>query len=125
MMVAVIGALVSIFIAIIGALLSIRGSIILQNRKLKERYYLRYIESLHKLASDNSSKLSIASYTYARDTLFLIASENVIRAIIEYEEKAVGKTSQMHDEYLTKIFIAIRKDLKLKDKNFPMIYLKK
>lgn len=42
-----------------------------------------------------------------------------------YEHEAVGKTNDLHDKYLTELIKEIRKDLKIKDKNFPGIYLKK
>jgi hypothetical protein len=45
--------------------------------------------------------------------------------MISYEEEAVGKPNDLHDEYLTELIKAIRSDLKLKNKDFPKIYLKK
>lgn len=83
-----------------------------------------YIEAIHNLAAENSRDAT-KNYVFARDKLFLIASEEVIRKMIEYEEKAVGKQSSLHDDYLTDLVKAIRVDLKLKNKGFPKIYLKK
>ena len=123
--IAIIGALVSVLIAIVGALLSIKNSITLQTRKLKEVHYVRYIEALHNLASNDKLGKYVSDYTFARDKLFIIASENVVLKILDYEEKAVGKVSEVHDEYLTQVVMAIRKDLRIKDKKFPQIYLKK
>jgi len=45
----------------------------------------------------------------------------VVRKILIYEEKAVGKANDLHDEYLTEIIKSIRKDLKINDKNFPIV----
>ena len=115
----------AILVAIIGAVLSNKNSNVLQLRKLKEEYYISYIEALHNLASDNSSKGAISKYTYHRDKLLIMGSEKVVRSILEYENEAVGKINELHDKYLTNIIKAIRKDLKIKDKSFPEIQLKK
>jgi DNA polymerase elongation subunit (family B) len=121
LLIAVIGALTSVIIAIVGACLSIRQNIYIKNRQLKEEHYINYITCLHKLMSDNESKIAKENYTLARDTLFLVANENVVKSIIEYEEKNVGKVCALHDQYLTNIVKAIRNDLKIKDSNYPTI----
>lgn len=123
--ISILGALSAITVAVIGAWLANRSSIVLQTRKLKEEHYVTYIEALHHLAGNNNDNDKIAKYVFARDKLFLIASEDVIKKMIRYEEEAVGKENQLHDEYLTELIKEIRKDLKLRDKEFPKIYLKK
>ena len=123
--ISVIGALTAIIVASVGAFLANRNSNILQLRKLKEAHYVSYIEALHNLGAENQKKESIQNYTYYRDKLFIIANEEVIRNILKYEEEAVGKPNDLHDEYLTEVVKSIRKDLKIKDKKFPTIYLKK
>ena len=116
------GALSAIVVSLIGAWLANRNSIVLQTRKLKEAHYVSYMEALHNLASDN---VNTTEYVFARDKLFLIASEDVIRKMMLFEEEAVGKSNDLHDRYLTDLIKAIRKDLKIVDKNFPQVYLKK
>lgn len=123
--ISLLGAISAIFVSIIGAWLANRNSITLQTRKLKEEHYIGYIEALHNLAADNEKVESVKGYVFARDKLFLIASERVIKKMLEYEENAVGKESILHDTYLTELIKAIRNDLKIKDKEFPKIYLKK
>lgn len=120
-----IGATTAVTVSIFGALLANRNSIILQTRKLKEQHYVAYIEALHNLVSEVKNKELIKSYVLARDKLFLIASEEVIKRMLLYEEEAVGKDNDLHDKYLTELIKEIRKDLKIKDRNFPTIYLKK
>jgi hypothetical protein len=115
----------AIFVSFIGAWFANRNSIILQTRKLKEEHYVAYIEALHNLASDNNNRDYTKKYVFARDKLFLIASEDVIKTMMAYEADAVGKESNVHDKYLTELIKAIRKDLKIKDKDFPLVYLKK
>ena len=123
--ISVLGAISAIIVAIIGAILSNKNSNMLQLRRLKEEHYISYIESLHNLAANNSSQDAISKYTYHRDKLLIVGSEDVVKNILEYENKTVGKESSLHDKYLTNIVKAIRKDLKIKDKSYPHIYLKK
>jgi hydroxymethylpyrimidine/phosphomethylpyrimidine kinase len=54
-----------------------------------------------------------------------MGSEAVVRCIIAYEKEAVGKVSEIHDQLLTQIIKAIRKDLKIKDKHYPDVSLRK
>ena len=123
--ISILGAISAITVSFIGAWLANKNSIILQTKKLKEEHYVPYIEALHHLAGDNHNNSATEKYVFARDKLFLIASEEVIKKMILYEEEAVGKENELHDTYLTELIKAIRKDLKLVDKNFPKIYLKK
>jgi len=123
--ISIFGALTAIIVSIVGALLTKRNSIILQTRKLKESHYVAYIEAPHSLASNNQSSQASKDYTFNRDKLFLVASEEVIAKMLDFENKAVGKESDLHDQYLTELVREIRKDLKIKDKNFPKISLKK
>ncbi len=123
--ISVLGAISAVIVAVIGAILSNKNSNMLQLRKLKEEHYISYIESLHNLAANNSSREAISKYTYHRDKLLIVGSEEVVKSILQYENEAVGKETDFHDEFLTNIVKAIRQDLKIKDKNFPQIYLKK
>lgn len=122
--ISLIGATVAIIVSIIGAILANKNNITLQTRKLKEEHYIAYIESLHNLASNNDES-TVKKYVFQRDKLFLIASEDVIRKMIIYENEGVNKTSEIHDKYLTELLKAIRADLKLKNNNLPTIFFKK
>jgi hypothetical protein len=122
--VSIVGAFVAILVSVIGAILSYKYSINLQTRKLKEEHYIVFFESLHNLAATNSKEATI-QYTFARDKLFLVASELVVKKLLEYEKNYVGKISTEHDKGLTELIKAIRKDLKLKNKGLPTLHLKK
>jgi hypothetical protein len=124
-LISLLGATSAIGVSVIGAWLTNRNSIVLQTRKLKEEHYVAYIEALHNLASANSGKVETTNYVFARDKLFLIASEDVIKRMLSYEHEAVGKASDLHDKYLTELIKSIRKDLKIVDKDFPLVYLKR
>ena len=82
--ISIIGAIFSVIIAIIGALLVNWNNLKIQTRKLKEDHYVNYMESLHNLASSNKDTGLIKKYTFYRDKLFIIASESVICAMLEY-----------------------------------------
>ena len=125
LVISILGAVSAIIVSIIGAWLANRNSIVLQTRKLKEEHYVAYMEALHNLSSENSNKEYTKNYVFARDKLFLIASEDVIRKMLSYEENGVGKESKLYNEYLTELIKSIRKDLRISDKDFPQVYLKK
>jgi len=119
------GAIAAILVAVVGALLSNKNNNTLQLRKLKEEHYTSYFEALHNLAANNSDREATAKYTYCRDKLLIVGDEKVVQCILKYENEAVGKVSGLHDKYLTDIVKAIRKDLKIKDRDFPNVYLKR
>lgn len=122
--VAIIAGLFSICVAIFGAVFINLNNVKLQTRKLKEDHYVRYIESVHNLAEDNKNVQALKEYTLHRDKMFIVASEKVVKAMLEYEAVAVGKSSTEHDKYLTRLVVEIRKDLSIRDKSYPQIYLK-
>lgn len=121
--VAIIGAGASVAVAVLGAIYLNISNIQMQNRKLKEEHYINYITAIHLLAAKNTDKEMLKNYTLHRDKMFIIASEEVVRAITKYETEAVGKINDKHDLLLTQIYIAIRKDLRIKDKDYPTISL--
>ncbi len=121
--ISIIGAIVAVLVSIIGAILAKNNNIILQTRKLKEEHYIAYIEALHNLAANNNDATTVREYAYMRDKLLLIASEDVIVKLIKFENEAIGKYCEKQDEYLTELYKSIRKDLKLKNKNLPILNL--
>jgi hypothetical protein len=119
------GAGTALIVSFIGAFLANRNSITLQTRKLKEEHYITFIEALHNLAAHNGNQFSLEKVAFSRDRMLIIASEDVIKKLLIFEDEAMGKTASVHDVLLTDIIKAIRKDLKLKDKDFPKIGFKK
>ncbi|MBP4139664.1 hypothetical protein [Flavobacterium geliluteum] len=125
LIISILGAITAILVSFIGAFLANKNNVILQTKKLKEEHYVAYIEALHYLAGNNSDTAATEKYVFARNKIFIIAGEDVIIKMIHYEEEAFGKPNDLHDKYLTELIKEIRKDLKIIDKNFPRIYLKK
>jgi len=62
------------------------------------------------------------NYTATRDALFTVASSEVIKNILLYENAALGCASnEIHNEYLTILINSIRKDLKVNNKKLPTL----
>ncbi len=122
-MIAIIGAVASITAVMFGAVYVNSKNIHMQNRKLKEGHYINYFQAIHNLAKDSKNEIFLEEYALSRNKLFIIASEDVVKSILTYENEAVGKASNFHDQYLTNVAIYIRKDLKIRSKNFPTIRL--
>ncbi len=124
LIISIVGAFTAILVSSIGAILAKRNNVILQIRKIKEQHYISFIECLHNDALSNSNE-SVTALVLSRDKMLLTASENVINHIINYETNGIGKPSEIHNKHLTSLIREMRKDLKIKDKNFPTVGLKK
>lgn len=124
LLISILGALSAISVSFIGAWLANRNNLVLQTRKLKEDHYITYIEALHDLNADHDGVDVVKKYVFARDKLFIIASEEVIRRLMLYEEALLKVSDREKEVYLTELVKSIRHDLKLKDKSFPLIYFK-
>ena len=96
----------------------------LRKKALKEDHYIEYIKSVHNHAAMNTQN-SLQQYVLSRDTLFIIASEQVIKNILLYEAAIDTKNNKEHDYYLTELIKSIRKDLSLGNKNLPLLSFKK
>lgn len=120
LIISIIGAVVAILLSILGSYYSIKNNIKLQKRKLKEDYYTSYIKALHNWASDNNSVKFKTEYTFYRDSLLIIADQDVINAILVYEEKRASKDT---NEYFKILIKAMRSDLKLPSEKIKDISL--
>jgi hypothetical protein len=128
--ISIIGASVAILVSLIGAWLTNRNVITLQTRKLKEQYYFDFVTALHNHISDNLNESFLGDFIKARDIMITIASADVVNKLIDLETKGFrieGKpfSQETHNFYLTELIKAIRKDLKMCNKNFPTISFKK
>ncbi|BAU54779.1 hypothetical protein MgSA37_02957 [Mucilaginibacter gotjawali] len=90
LLISVIGAISAIAVSLVAAFYASRNNIVLQTRKLKEDHYVSYIEALHGLMSENKNKESTAKYVFARDKLFIIASEEVVKKYYYTKAKLSG-----------------------------------
>jgi hypothetical protein len=122
--ISIIGAIAAIFVSVIGALFANHKVIALQTRKLKEQYYFNYISALHNYLANSHDKSIYEDFIKARDILINIASVNVVNKLIDLENKGFFNleeppSKETQDHYLTELIKAIRKDLKINNKNFP------
>jgi len=123
-LISTIGAFVAILVAIASAWLAHKNNLSFQNKKLKGEHYMEFVRALHLLASDNKNSAFMMGYTSTRDNMLLLASEDVISKLFEYED-SIKSHPEEHDEYLTKLFIAMRRDIGLSSKALPVIKLRK
>jgi hypothetical protein len=122
--ISVLGAFSALMVSMIGAWLANRNNIVLQTRKLKEDRYISYIKALHNLGTDDGNRELMKIYLFERDTMILVASEDVVTKMLLFEGKVMGKADAPNAIYLTQLIKAIRRDLKLRSKNFPVIEFK-
>ena len=110
----------------------------MEERRLKENFYIKFIKSLSLVALDNSDASALDKLSDGFNNLLIIANQKTIEVLMEFHNfiKVGGDTniprdsvewSTRHDELLTKLVKEIRKDLLGKksviDKNFPLIHL--
>lgn len=117
--ISIIGAIVAIGVAILGSILTNGNNIKLQKRKLKEEHYIAYISALHNLATAPTNNEFLSKYTYYKDELMLIANEDVIKRLLEYEYDFQHGGPQ--EKSYTNLIKAIRHDLALKNKDLPIL----
>lgn len=123
LIISIVGATSAVLVAVIGSVLARCSSLSLQSRKLKENYYLAYIKALHFLGSNNKRADYLDEYANSRNRLLVVASAEVINAILRFEKEAVGMANTQHDELLTDVLKAIRNDLSLSNKSYPIVGL--
>ena len=120
-LISLIGASSAILVAAIGALLNKRNAVTLRTRQLKESHYINYINAISHLSMDNNSRTYLREYASNRNNILVVASPKVVNAILEYENKAIGKLDPDQNALLTNVITAIRKDLELSNTSYPII----
>ncbi|MHA7059406.1 hypothetical protein ACWGOQ_0019420 [Aquimarina sp. M1] len=119
-LISIVGALSAVIVSLIGAWRANKNSILLQTRRLKEEHYIKYIEALPNNIEHNNEK-SLADYVFTRDKLFIIASEDILKNLIKYEDEGIDKNLD-HDIHLTELIKSIREDLDLTNKKISLHY---
>lgn len=120
-LISLIGASSAILVAAIGALLNKKNAVTLRTRQLKESHYVNYINAISHLSMDNNSRTYLREYASNRNNILVVASPKVVNAILEYENKAIGKLDPDQNALLTNVITAIRKDLELSNTSYPVI----
>lgn len=118
----IISTLGSLITAALGFFLTKRYEIKTEWRKRKISYYEALFISLSDLAVDGTNKEEANQrFSKAFNSVVLIASQEVISALIEFHDYIKFSNSQKnpekHDELLTKLVIKVRKDIGLTSKD--------
>ncbi|MBQ8831060.1 MAG: hypothetical protein IJ017_05640 [Oscillospiraceae bacterium] len=125
--VAIVGAFVTILTAIITNYLSKRNQLKFEERKLKEEYYTNYVKAMSNnvLMKDNHVELDDA-----QNHLILVGSADVVRILMQFHDKikpsAPPLSGAEHDRILTELIKAMRADLYGTNKincGYPIIHL--
>jgi type II secretory pathway component PulK len=127
--------IVSIVVAIVSASLTYlfakKKQIMADESRLKEKYYLNYIEAVSNIVISNNSDKARDQLADAQNQLLLVGSTNVVANLMIFHDyiKPTNKEnfdSQKHDELLTELIKSMRNDL-YKNKNvnigYPIIHL--
>lgn len=87
-------------------------------RKQKLEHYTQYFVALAEIVGDKTSYESTARYAIAYNTVGLFASQEVIECLHHYQDFIQIPADQIqlgeHDKRLTRLVLAIRRDLRLK-----------
>jgi hypothetical protein len=121
LVIAIISAAVSLLVPVITVRAMRRNEIILQNKRLKEDYYAKLLEGI-SLATDDKP---LKEYVLNRNKIWVAASEDVIQALLSYEEIVKPDVDmQVFQEAYSKLVATMRKDLGMKDKKLPLLHLR-
>ncbi len=125
--VAIVGAVVTLLTAIITNYLTKRSQLKFEERKLKEEYYTNYVKAISRnvLMQDEHAELDDA-----QNRLILIGSAEVVSILMHFHDKikpsAPPLSGEEHDAILTELIKAMRSDLygrKQINKGYPTIHL--
>lgn len=122
------GAFSAIILAIIGSWLTNHSKIQAEKRKLKEAHYAAYLEALvnARMVDNRNTKEKwekvAGMFAIQRNRLFTIASVKVIERLLVYEKEYTrsGSTAADQTKPLIDLIVAMRIDLNLPSKNFPV-----
>lgn len=99
--------------------------------RLKEKYYLNYIEAVSNIVISDSSNKARDQLADAQNQLLLVGSADVVSKLMIFHDYIKPSNSQnfvseKHDELLTDLLKSMRKDLyksKTVNINYPIIHL--
>lgn len=126
---------VSIIVAIISASLTYwfakRKQIVADESRLKEKYYLNYIEAVSNIVVSNNSERARDQLADAQNQLLLVGSASVVANLMTFHDYVKPSNqsnfdSQKHDELLTQLIKSMRNDLyknKRVNDGYPIIHL--
>ena len=118
--IATIGIAGSIIAASLSYLFTKKHKLEVEERRLKEEFYIKYMEALNDAANGKGKSNSSYLYAKAYNNLLLVASDDVVKLLVEYYgwttngngiDKSTDQWGKKHDEILTKLLNEMRRDL--------------
>ena len=131
LLVPLIGIIVAIISAGLTYLFAKKKQIMADETRLKEKYYLSYIEAVSSSVISDHSEKSRNQLADAQNQLLLVGSAEVVAKLMIFHEYVKASNHNkfnvdMHDELLTDLLKSMRDDL-YKNKNvnvgYPIIHL--
>lgn len=131
LLVPVIGVIVAAVSAGLTYFFTKKQQIAADERRLKEKYYLNYIEAISNIVISNNSEKARDQLADAQNQLLLVGNANVVAKLMVFHDfikpsNAQNFTSEKHDELLTDLLKGMRMDLyksKNVNLNYPIIHL--
>lgn len=128
----IIGVIAAIISAAFSYYLTKKNQMSIEERKLKEEYYTDFIKAASGVAVQRDDK-SIDNLADKQNRLLLIGSSEVVTKLLIFHDYLKPESqkknrfdSSRHDELLTELLKAMRKDLykhkKIND-NYPLVHL--
>ncbi|MEG1108881.1 MAG: hypothetical protein RSD32_05580 [Oscillospiraceae bacterium] len=131
LLVPIIGVMVAAVSAGLTYFFTKKQQIAADESRLKEKYYLSYIEAISNIVVSNNSEKARDQLADAQNQLLLVGSADVVTKLMEFHDfikpsNSQNFTSEKHDELLTDLLKRMRTDL-YKSKNvnldYPVIHL--
>jgi len=131
LLVPIIGIIVAAVSAGLSYYFAKKTQILADERRLKEKYYLNYIEAVSNSVLSDSPIKALDQVADAQNQLLLIGSTEVVKNLMIFHDYIKPSSSEVfdplkHDLLLTKLIKSMRNDL-YRNKNvnheYPLIHL--
>ena len=128
-----IGVITAIITASLSYYYTKKNQLEADERRLKEKYYLAYIQAVSDMVVVENKEEARANLAEAQNQLLLIGSADVVSCVLKFHdyvkpsnEEERKKGTDKHDILLTDIMKAMREDLyknRSINKGYPVIHL--
>lgn len=129
--IAILGTITAVITVSLTNFFSKRNQIKLEERKLKESYYLSFIQIISNAAISHSSIDSIRALADCVNKLLLVANAEVVNDVLLFMEHIqrgeINKSPEKQNILLTNVIKSMRSDLANNKKinyNYPIIEIK-
>lgn len=131
LLVPIIGIIIAVISASLTYFFAKKQQIAADESRLKEKYYLTYIEAISNIVVSNNAEKARDQLADAQNQLLLVGSAEVVAKLMVFHDYIKPTNSQnfvaeRHDELLTDLLKSMRNDLyKSKSVNigYPLVHL--